>query len=111
MKGANLMVRGGGIDLYKGIQNCPYIDQGNLDYYFSLLKKTLEGNNILDQACYIYSMDETGILLDHKQSKCIASKDMKKVYGPSSGNKTQITILATLLILNYHLWLFLKVNV
>ena len=54
----------------------------------------LEGNNLLDQACYIYGMDETGMLLDHKQPKCIAPKDMKNVYGPSSGNKTQITILA-----------------
>ena len=48
----------------------------------------------MDQVCYIYTMDETGIPLDHKQPKCIAPKGMKKVYGPSSGNKSQITILA-----------------
>ena len=54
------------------------VDQESLDYYFSLLKKTLEGNNLMDQACYIYNMDETGMPLDHKQPKCIAPKGMKK---------------------------------
>ena len=34
------------------------VDQGSIDYYFSLLKKTLKGNNLMDQACYIYNMDE-----------------------------------------------------
>ena len=70
------------------------VDQDSLDYYFSLLKKTLEDNNLLDKACSIYNMDETGMPLDHKQPKRIAPKGMKKVYGPSSGNKCQITILA-----------------
>ena len=32
--------------------------------------------------------------LDSKQLKRVAPKGLKKVYGPSSGNKTQITILA-----------------
>ena len=36
----------------------------------------------------------TQISLGHKQPKHIASKSMKKVYGPSTGNKCQITILA-----------------
>ena len=39
-------------------------------------------------------MDETGMPLDHKQPKHIAPKGMNNVYGPSSGNKSQITILA-----------------
>ena len=34
------------------------------------------------------------ILLDHKQLKHIAPKGIKKVHEPSSGNKSQITILA-----------------
>ena len=29
------------------------VDQESLDYYFSLLKKTLEANNLMDQVCYI----------------------------------------------------------
>ena len=64
------------------------VDQESLDYYFSLLKKTLEANNLMDQVCYIYDMDKTGIILDHEQPKGIAPKGMKKVYGPSSGNKS-----------------------
>ena len=39
-------------------------------------------------------MDETGMPLDSKQLKRIAPKRLKKVYGPSSGNKTQITVLS-----------------
>ena len=39
-------------------------------------------------------MVETGMPLDHRQPKRIAPKGMKKVYGPSSGNKSQITTLA-----------------
>ena len=70
------------------------VDQESIDYYFSLLKKTLEDNDLFNKACYIYNMDETGMPLDHKQPKRIAPKGMKKVYGPSSGNKCQITILA-----------------
>ena len=34
------------------------VDQESIDYYFSLLKKTLKGNNLMDQACYIYNMDD-----------------------------------------------------
>ena len=57
-------------------------------------------------------MDETVMPLDHKQPKCIAPKGMKKVYGPSSGNKSQITILACANAVGtcYHPWLFLKVS-
>ena len=67
----------------------------------------------MDQAYYINNMDETGMPLDHKQSKHITPKGMKKVYGPSSGNKSQIQSLLVpmLLVLYYHPWLFLKVSV
>ena len=30
--------------------------------------------------------------LNYKQPKCVATKGMRKVYGLSSGNKTQITV-------------------
>ena len=48
----------------------------------------------MNKTCYIYSMDETGMSLDHKQPKCIAQNGVKNVHGPSSGNKSHITILA-----------------
>ena len=66
------------------------VDQESIDYYFSLLKKTLKGNNLMDQACYIYNMDEFGL----QPIKVYCSKGYEKVYGPSSGNKSQITIHA-----------------
>ena len=48
----------------------------------------------MDKPSYIYNMDESGMLLDHKQLKRVALKGIKKVHGPSLGNKAQITILA-----------------
>ena len=66
----------------------------SLESYFTLLKQTLEQNNLMDRSACIYNMDETGMPLDSKQLKRVAPKRLKKVYGPSSGNKTPITILA-----------------
>ena len=66
----------------------------NMDHYFSFLKETLLDNNLLDKPSYIYNMDETGMPLDHKQPKRIAPKGMRKVHGVSSGNKSQITVVA-----------------
>ena len=66
-----------------------------MDHYFSLLKQTLMDNKLLDKPCHIYNnMDETGMPLNYKQPKRIAPKGMRKVYGLSSGNKTQITVVA-----------------
>ena len=40
-------------------------DPAVLDRYFDLLHEVLEKkNNLLDQACQIFNMDETGMLLD-----------------------------------------------
>lgn len=39
-------------------------------------------------------MKQVAMPLDHKQPKYIAPKGMKKVCGPSSGNRSQIKILA-----------------
>ena len=70
------------------------VTKENMDLCFSLLKQTLTDNNLLDKPCYIYNMDETGMPLNYKQPKRIAPKGMRKVYGLSSGNKTQITVVA-----------------
>ena len=70
------------------------VNQDSIDHYYSLLKRQLEESNLKDKACYIYNMDETGIPFDHKQLKRVAPKGLKKVYGLSSGNKYQITVLA-----------------
>ena len=70
------------------------VTKESLDNYFTLLKETLEKNNLMDRNACIYNMDETGMPLDSKQLKRVAPRGFKKVHGPSSGNKTQITILA-----------------
>ena len=48
-------------------------------------------------------MDETGVPLDHKQPKVITRKGTKKVYGPSSGDKSQITVVAGAYAVGYTL--------
>ena len=81
------MGRDGGKDLYKGVLSYLYahlilyhivisnaVDKESLDYHFSLLKLTLEDNNLMNKACYIYNMDETGMPLGHKQPKHITPK-------------------------------------
>ena len=68
------------------------VTKDSLDCYYSLLKEPLEGNNLMNKSTCIYNMDETGMPLDSKQLKRIAPRGLKKVYSPSSGNKTQITV-------------------
>ena len=51
-------------------------------------------HNLLNKPVQCYNMDESGMPLDHKQPKVVTKKGMKKVYGPASGNKSQITIVA-----------------
>ena len=70
------------------------VTKDNMKKYFSLLKETLVSNNLLDKPSCIYNMDESGMPLDYKQPKRIAPKGMKKVHGLSTGNKSQITIVA-----------------
>ena len=70
------------------------VTEENMAAYFSLLEETLVSNNLLDNPCHIYNMDESGMPLDHKKLKKVAPRGMKKVHGPASGDKTQITIVA-----------------
>ena len=69
------------------------VTKDNMEKYFSLLKETLESNDLLNKPSCIYNMDESGMPLDYKQPKRIALKGMKKVHGLSTGNKSQITIV------------------
>ena len=70
------------------------ITKENMSAYFSLLEETLKEHDLLDKPSFIFNMDEIGMPLDHKQPKRVATKGMKKVHGPDSGDKTQITIIA-----------------
>ena len=62
--------------------------------YFELLKTTLTENNLLDKPSQLYDVDETGMPLDHKLPKLVAHKGQKKVRSKTSGNKSQITVIA-----------------
>lgn len=70
------------------------VTKENMKNYFDLLEKTLKENDLFDKPSLIYNMDESGMPLDHKQPKRVAAKGTKKVHGPSSGDKSQITIVA-----------------
>lgn len=71
------------------------VTEENMKNYFTLLKKTLVDNDILNKPSRIFNMDETGMPLDPKQLKRVALKGTKKVQGPASGNKSQITVVAS----------------
>ena len=68
------------------------ITKDSMSAYFSLLEETLKDNDLLDKPSYF--MDKKVIPLRHKQPKRVATKGMKKLHGPASGDKTQITIIA-----------------
>ena len=62
--------------------------------YFEKLKKTMEGNNLMNNPSQIYNVDETGMPLDHHPPKVVAVKGQKKVRSRTSGNKSQVTVIA-----------------
>ena len=68
-------------------------DRGILDNYFDELESTLEMNELLDQPCFIFNMDETGMPLDPKPPKIVAYKGHKNPSQVSSGVKTQVTVV------------------
>jgi len=51
-------------------------------------------NDLLDKPYQIFNMDEFGMPLDPKQVKCVFECGVKNVLAPSSGDKTQITVVA-----------------
>ena len=73
---------------------CNAVTKENMANYFTLLEETLTNNNLVNNPSYIFNMDESGMPLDHKQFKRVAAKGQKKVHGPASGDKSQITIVA-----------------
>ena len=70
------------------------VTEDNMKQYFSLLEKTLTDSNLLNKASLIYNMDETGMPLNAKPFKRVALKGTKKVQGPATGSKSQITVVA-----------------
>ena len=62
--------------------------------YFDLLERTMADNKLIDQPCLVFNMDESGMPLDPKQLKSVCKRGEKRLLGPSSGDKTQITVVA-----------------
>ena len=69
-------------------------DPTALDRYFDLLEDVLEKNDLLGEACQIFNMDETGMPLDAPHVKIVAQKGDRNPIAPSSGDKTQVTVVA-----------------
>ena len=69
-------------------------DRSVLDRYDDLLYHILVSNDLLNKPAQIFNCDETGIPLCHKTGKVITDKKQKHPYTVTSGDKTQITVLA-----------------
>ena len=62
--------------------------------YFDLLEETLRENGLLNESTRIFNCDESGFPLDHKPAKVISQRGLKDLGVATSGDKTQLTILA-----------------
>ena len=65
-----------------------------MEDYFALLKSTLTEHELLNKPNRIYNVDETGMPLDHRLPKVATSIGQKKVRTRTSGNKSQVTVIA-----------------
>ena len=66
-----------------------------MDNYFSLLKDTLEEYDLLNNPSQIYNVDETGMTLDHHPPKILTTRGQRKIRCRTSGNKSQIIVIAS----------------
>ena len=65
-----------------------------LDKYLDTLQQTLEDNDLLSSPAQIFNCDETGLPLDPKPPKVIVPVGTKHPRTITTGNKSQITVLA-----------------
>lgn len=65
-----------------------------VDQYFDLLEEILTQNGLKDKPGRIFNLDESGLPLQHHPRKRIAVRGQKHVNVITSGNKTNITVLA-----------------
>ena len=62
--------------------------------YFNMLEQVLEEYELFDKPIHIFNVDETGMPLDHRPPKVVCRSGMKNPSAITSGNKTQITVVA-----------------
>ena len=65
-----------------------------LDKYFDLLEDVIAKNSLKEKPGRIFNLDESGLPLQHRPGRRIGIKGQKHVNVLTSGNKTNITILA-----------------
>ena len=65
-----------------------------INNYFDLLEQTIEANSLSQRPGQIFNCDETGMPLSHKPLKVLAPVVQKHPYAVTSGDRSQITILA-----------------
>jgi len=70
------------------------MDKDTMAAYSDLLRTTLTNSGLLDKPDQIYGVDETGIPFDHRPPKFITTVGQKKVRSRTSGNKSQVAIIA-----------------
>ena len=69
-------------------------DPDIFEAYFDLLEETLSQNNLLDNPNSIFNCDESGFSLDPKTGKLVGLKGIKEFNVITSGDKSQLTVLA-----------------
>ena len=70
-----------------------------LDKYFVTLKSILVDNDLMNKPGQIFSVDECGMLLEHRSPKVVAKKSRKK-RNCTAGNKSQVmTVVRCILML------------
>ena len=65
-----------------------------LSHYFEELESTLSDNDIMDSPSVIFNLDESGFPLDPKSPLVVCRSGQQHPSSLSSGNKSQITVLA-----------------
>jgi hypothetical protein len=70
------------------------MDAVKVSKYFFALNSVLSATGIAGQADRIWNMDETGLQLDVKPRKVIATKGTKHLHSRTSGNRETITVIA-----------------
>ena len=71
--------------------------------YFDMYEKVVVDYDIIDKPIQIFNIDETGLPIDHRPPKIICKTGSKNPACITSGNKTQVTIVACVNAAGYSL--------
>ena len=74
-----------------------------LDTYYDKLQETLTENELMHKPGHIFNCDESGFPLDHKTGRVVTRRGQRHTYTITSGNKTNITVMACVSAAGYAL--------